>query len=483
MTDSAPQLWVNAAPRAVAASDPNQSLLQYLREEAGLVGTKEGCASGDCGACTVVVADHDGGNPLTVNSCITPLGAVLERQVLTVEGVGQPGTLHPVQEAMVTEHGSQCGFCTPGFVMSMVGRQLQADDVSQLGNLTRDELIVAISGNLCRCTGYRPILAAAAKANAEVARGASANGPLTSVTATNAAGIPDYHCPQTEAELQALLGSQLPLVAGSTDLWLEVTQRYQDFAGLIDLTGIASLQTIEQHGERLHIGAGVTHAQLERYFADGPHACPAIVSLLHRFGSPQIRNRATLGGNVANASPIADWPPLLLVLDAQVHINNAQGVPRSVPLESFYRGYKDTELGADEYIATIDIDANAHFAGLQAFKISKREDDDISSTMGAFAISLANGEIDDVRIAYGGVAATPVRLREVERRLLGQPINEATMAMASYAVTRALEPISDVRASADYRREVSAELLRKALIAVNPKTRFEPQTLSQLLDQ
>ncbi|MFK7913232.1 MAG: xanthine dehydrogenase small subunit [Pseudomonadales bacterium] len=482
MTDSVSQLWVNAAPLAAPACDPNQSLLQFLRDDAGLMGTKEGCASGDCGACTVVVADHDGANPQTLNSCITPLGAVLQRQVLTVEGVGQPGNLHPVQDAMVTEHGSQCGFCTPGFVMSMVGRQLQAEDASQLGNLSRDELIVAISGNLCRCTGYRPILAAAAKANAAVAGGAAAK-TLMPVAAADSASMPDYHCPQTEPELQALLSSGLPLVAGSTDLWLEVTQRYRDFPGFIDLTRIPSLQTIEQRADRLHIGAAVTHAQLERYFADGPHDCPAIVALLHRFGSPQVRNRATLGGNIANASPIADWPPVLLVLDAQVQIKNAAGALRSVALETFYRGYKDTELQPQEYIAAIDIDANAHFAALQAFKISKREDDDISSTMGAFAISLANGVIDQARIAFGGVAATPVRLLEVEQRLLGQPINETTIAMACYAVTRALQPISDVRASADYRREVSAQLLRKALIAVDPKTRFEPQTLSQLLDQ
>ena len=483
MTDSQRQLWVNAAPRALAATDPNQSLLQYLREEAGLVGTKEGCASGDCGACTVVVADHDGANPQTINSCITPLGAVLQRQVLTVEGVGQPGNLHPVQQAMVTEHGSQCGFCTPGFVMSMVGRQLQAQAPSQLANLTRDELILSISGNLCRCTGYRPILAAAAKANAAVAKSGMPTGPLQPVDSTGAAAIAQYHCPETEQQLQALLSTGLPLIAGSTDLWLEVSQRYHDFAGFIDLTQIPSLQTIAQQGDRLHIGAAVTHAQLEQYFADGPHACPAIVSLLHRFGSPQVRNRATLGGNIANASPIADWPPILLVLDAQVQIRNAAGETRSARLDAFYRGYKETELQPQEYIAAIDIDANARFADLQAFKISKREDDDISSTLGAFAISLAQGKIDQIRIAYGGVAATPVRLLEVEGRLQGQPINEATLAMARYAVTRTLQPISDVRASADYRRQVSAELLCKALIAVNPKTRFEPQTLSQLLDQ
>lgn len=482
MTDRVPQLWVNAALTTVLAADPNQSLLQFLREDAGLVGTKEGCASGDCGACTVLVADLDGGNPQTLNSCITPVGAVLERQVLTVEGVSQPGALHPVQQAMVDEHGSQCGFCTPGFVMSMVGRQLQAQDPVELAHLTRDELIVAISGNLCRCTGYRPILAAAASANQQVADQPTAP-LLTTLPSTDDQALAGYHRPKTEADLQALLGTDLPLVAGSTDLWLEVTQRYRDFDGLIDISGIPSLQTIEQRGDRLLIGACVTHVQLEQYFASGAHASSAIVTLLHRFGSPQVRSRATLGGNVANASPIADWPPVLLVLDAQVQIKDAQGASRSVALEEFYLDYKKTVLKPREYIAAIDIDADAHFEGLQAYKVSKREDDDISSTMGAFAITLAGGVVEDIRIAYGGVAATPVRLTAVEQRLLGQPFNEATVAMGCYAVTRALEPISDVRASADYRRDVSAELLRKAFAAADPKTRFEPQTLSQLLDE
>ena len=462
---------------------PHESLLNFLRETQGLTGTKEGCGSGDCGACTVIVqrpADANGQlpPPINLNSCITPLGAVLDSQVLTIEGVGQPGNLHPVQDAMITEHASQCGFCTPGFVMSLVANQLRAESPAALSAQTRGDAIEAISGNLCRCTGYRPILAAALASNQRVA-----TSPVTLFTppptrtpddATTNTATQYHHPTSLQALVQILTEQQATptagnsstttdlLLAGTTDAWLDVTQRYADLTTAIDITRVPELRTIDAAKNRLTIGAAVTHTELLQFFAE-EIPCAAIVTILQRFGSPQVRNRGTIGGNIANASPIADWPPLLLALNARLNLMNSAGSLRTVELSNYYLDYRKTVLAADEFLVSVDVPVTTNWQALIAHKISKRIEDDISSTMGAVYLEQDDNSVATCRIAFGGVAATPVRLPEVEALLLGKPLVEATINQACEALGRALKPISDVRASASYRRSASVAVLRKAL--------------------
>ena len=485
------QLQVNATRVDVAGIDPKRSLLGVLREDLHLTGTKEGCCSGDCGACTLVTIDRrtEPWVVRTLNSCITPLGAVLDCQVLTCEGLANGDALHPVQQAMVDEHGSQCGFCTPGFVMSLVGQQLQTPQREQLAALSRERVVQSISGNLCRCTGYRPIIAAAQSANAMVAknhpRDASQSIPALNVAqvsgTTNTAGVTvlsaSYARPKNLAALNQTLASlsanaRWAFVAGSTDLWLAVTQRYEAFDQLIDISQVSELQGIEQRDGRLRIGAAVTHAELLDYFAE--NSAGAIIEMLHRFGSPQIRARGTIGGNIANASPIADWPPILLVLNAQLSISNSNGKLRSIALADFYLGYKQTALRNGEYLSAIELDLPSNWQHLLAHKISKRWDDDISSVFGAFYLVTEKERLVDCRIAYGGIAATPVRLANIEQLLTNlrlapdsftNPVELEAIEQALAALAASVQPLSDVRASAEYRRAMCVNILRNALRA------------------
>ena len=484
----APELWVNATQTDVAGFDPNLSVLMYLREHCGLPGTKEGCGSGDCGACTVLVRDPADERVTPVNACITPLGAVLGRQIVTVEGVGAPGSLHPVQQAMVDEHGSQCGFCTPGFVMSLVAAQLRNPPLAEAAT-PHDVRVRSISGNLCRCTGYRPILSAAARADQVVAgtapvqwvpaiRDQPRRRPRTDLP-------PSYARPTREAQLQALLArlpdrQRVPLVAGATDLWLEVSQRYRDFEGFIDVSAVAELRRIETRDGRLVIGAAVTLEELLDWFGFGMWHSAAITGVLERFGSPQIRARGTVGGNLANASPIADLPPILLALGARVHLVQADGSRRLVPLGDFYSGYRETVLRPDEYLAAVDVPEDTDWPALQAGKISKRRDDDISSTVGAFYLPRVVDRLGDCGIAFGGVAATPVRFVDVEALLSGQVLDDTRVERACELLAQQLAPISDVRASAGYRRDVSVNLLRKALDRVRGRA---SATLDEVLSE
>jgi len=459
------------------------SLLQFLRETAGLTGTKEGCASGDCGACTVIVRSADGSNAHNINSCIAPVGAASGKQVITIEGVGTPDAMHPVQQAMVEQHGSQCGFCTPGFVMSMVAAQLRAPSVAGLNQ--RSAAIEAVSGNLCRCTGYRPILDAALQANQEVARASTPALPRAS--AQPYAASQNYARPRTLAEFWQRLGksgftstlvdqptSDCWLVSGATDAFLEVTQRYLDPVAIVDISEIEELRGIQvADGERreLTLGAATTHAEAMRWFAEpGPFYSPAIVSVLQRFGSPQIRARGTLGGNIANASPIADWPPLLLALNADVTLVDVQGQRRRLPLTDFFLDYKQTALATNELLLSIHVPANNHlptenaFADLSAHKISKRFEDDISTTMGSLYLREQDGTVQQCRIGFGGVAATPLRCRKTEAVITGQPLTLELIDAAVATLAEDIMPISDVRSSAEYRHAASAAVLRNLLL-------------------
>ncbi len=456
-------LQVNNTLETLDAFAPEQTLLGYLREHLGLCGTKEGCASGDCGACTVIVEDPPG-RFSTVNACITPLGAMQGKRVLTVEGLqNADGSLHPVQTTMVEEHGSQCGFCTPGFVVSLAGHALAADAA-----FDRDSIVHAISGNLCRCTGYRPIIEAGMSSEQngvmqwqpEPVHAALAESADTIRIGDGASGL--YLRANTEDELAELYAEhpEAKLVAGATDLWLEVTQRDQAFDQVLDMSNVAALQRIEPADGALEIGAGVSHAALSDYLA--AEHCQATTELLARFGSPQVRYRGTLGGNIGNASPIADWPPLLLTLDASL-VLRAGAATREVPLNAFYTGYRQTVLAPGEYISRIRIPAPIDWQTLHFHKVSKRVDDDISSVAGAFRFDIDNGAIKNARVAFGGMAATPLRMEDIETELMGQALASVDFKRLNDLLAAALQPITDVRASAEYRLAMAQNMLKRTL--------------------
>ncbi|WP_323813118.1 xanthine dehydrogenase small subunit [Cellvibrio sp. NN19] len=476
------QFVVNNKQVEVDDAAADMTLLQYLRSQQHLVGTKEGCASGDCGACTVMVARNDEGHSaayIAVNACICPLGSLHGCSVFTVDGLAAEGAdLHPVQAAMVECHGSQCGFCTPGFVMSLTA--LHATSGDELAGadsaIQRAAVLDAISGNLCRCTGYRPIveagIAALKKPNqvASFVQEWDPDAPLASTDDESSeasckilsAGESRFWQPKTESELQALFATnpQARLVAGGTDLILEVTQLYKSLPQLIDLSRIASLNQIEISDDVVVIGAAATYRQIEQTLKS---LSPEFIALLGRLGSRQIRNRGTLGGNIANASPIADSPPYLLVLDAELEIVNSSGATRIEALANFYHDYKKTTLAQGEYIARIRIARANLNKPLKLFKVSKRYEDDISAVMGAFCWS-----DDGFKIAFGGMAGIPKRATATEQFLSAQSwcdsgvVDEALLEQACDLLRSEFAPMTDVRASAAYRMAMACNLLKKA---------------------
>jgi xanthine dehydrogenase small subunit len=451
------QLTVNGEILDATGNPPSQTLLRFLRTRAGLCGTKEGCASGDCGACTVLIA-RPGEAPRSVNSCITLLGSVAGEHVITVEGLAGsdgPGR-HPVQAAMVDCHGSQCGFCTPGFVMSLAG--LYAG-----GGRGDDAIREAIAGNLCRCTGYRPILEAGRRMYDYPPAPVVPESGAPPADANHAEALPaGYHRPRHEAALQAILREHPGawLVAGGTDAVLEITQQYAAPDPVIDITAVAELCAVQDTGDALRIGAAVPYSTLEERFAG---LSPPLVAMLERLGSRQIRNRGTLGGNLANGSPIADMPPVLLAWDARIEIVGAGGRRREVPVEAFHRGYRDTVLEAGEYVAAVQVPRASLSRPHRIFKLSKRFEDDISTVLLALSLELSGDRVGEVRVAYGGMAATPLRATIVEGVLTAATLDERTIERACSAVAETFTPIDDVRASAAYRRAMAAALLRRAL--------------------
>lgn len=452
------------------------SALRYLREKRGLTGTKEGCGSGDCGACTLLVGALEDGELTysTFNSCITPVQSLEGKHVVSVEYLSDADKLHPAQQAMVEHHGSQCGFCTPGIILSLASlyENSQASDKT----IDRESVCDAISGNLCRCTGYRPIIDAGLSMGKESAWSNLADN--TESVKTKLASLKgeakasgNYFQPHTLAEFLSIKADHKDaiLVAGGTDLMLENTQRFRDFDVLIDVSKINELTKIEDNGTQLTIGASVTYSELEAF---SKTRYPHLYHLLERIASRQIRNRGTIGGNVANASPIADMPPILLAFDANIQVVNLDGSERVVSIHDFYQGYKQTalseETGKDEVIASFTMDLATLADFHRFYKISKRMEDDISSVMLAARFAVNDGKISDVRLAFGGMAATPIRAKKAESALLNTPINdEQALAQAIAILQDELTPLTDMRASARYRSDMACNLVRKAWLELN----------------
>ncbi|MBP0483857.1 xanthine dehydrogenase small subunit [Sagittula salina] len=426
--------------REVALTDvsPTLTLLDWLRDTRGLTGTKEGCNEGDCGACTVMVTDERGARAL--NACILFVPQLDGKAVRTVEGIAQvDGTLHPVQQAMVAHHGSQCGFCTPGFVVSMATAQLN-------GDTGHDD---ALAGNLCRCTGYAPIIRAAQAAE---------NQPVPAhMTDAPPAAAANPHAPETADALAALYAAQpdAVLVAGATDVGLWVTKQLRDLSAPIFLNRCRDLQQIEVTDKAIRIGAGVTMDRVRALMTDHH---PSYAEMIRRYGSTQVRNAATIGGNVANGSPIGDNPPALIALNASLHLRHGD-TRRALQIADFFLDYGKQDRAPGEFLEAISIPRQPD--RLRVYKLSKRFDQDISAVCGAFAITTENGRVTGARIAFGGMAGIPKRARAVEAALQGKPWTEATLEAVRDAWAEDFQPLSDMRASASYRLEAARNMLSR----------------------
>ncbi len=477
---------LNAQPMVVDDIEPSMTILRFLRTRVGQKGTKEGCASGDCGACTVVVAhwQEERWHYRSVNSCVTLLASVHGKHLITVEGLAEQHgqRLHPVQQALVEYHGSQCGFCTPGFVMSLMAAYENNPDKI----LTEPTILEALSGNLCRCTGYRPIVDAALncqhfeKNNAlfyEVNSDDLALQPLDDSASNKLAqplpiqlekGHGVCLMPTSEKQLIEAMANypNAQLVAGGTDLLLEQTQHFDLLPQLIGVSEVLELKKRVVEHRRVSVGGAVTLTQLEETVAD---ECPEFFTLLQRLGSRQIRNQGTLAGNIANASPVADTPPLLMALDGTLELASSAGT-RHLPLPEFFIAYKKTQLKRGEYIRQILFELPGPADFLRAYKISKRYEDDISTVLLVVRWRIDNGIFRGVRLAAGGVAATPLRLTKIEQLLEGESAGEPSIARAQAALQQVLQPLSDVRGSAAYRLRVTANLLTKAWLESQQKT-------------
>lgn len=451
--------------------DANTTVLNYLRQQKGRCGTKEGCASGDCGACTVALGSVVEGQMRyeTVNSCLLPIGALDGKQLITVEDLRQGDRMHSVQQAMVTSHASQCGFCTPGFVMSLFALQKNSQ------GWDRQQAESALAGNLCRCTGYRPIVEAAriaceqpasdsfSQREAETVARLQALQQTTMsdvVTETSRCVIPK-NCTQLASFY--LAHPEAVLVAGGTDLALRITQQYQKLPFMIALEKTEELLQWQETPDAIVIGAAVPLSDCQQRLQA---SIPAFSEMLHRFASRQIRNRGTLGGNIANASPIGDCAPMLLALDASLILQRGEQL-RTLPLHQFFLGYRRTALQPGEFIRAISLQKVTLSQEFRAWKVSKRQEDDISAVFAAFTLTRGESLITGARIAFGGMAETPRRAAACETALIGQPLSPATLERACRALEQDFQPLSDARASAAWRMQLAKNLLRRYFHQLN----------------
>ena len=458
---------LNGEPVVVEDQTPTRTVLSFLREDKGLVGTKEGCAEGDCGACTVVIGElvDDELQTRTVNACILFLPTLHGKALFTVEYLRQHnGDLHPAQQAMLDCHGSQCGFCTPGFVMSLWDKYNEYEGRDTRPG--RQELADHLSGNLCRCTGYKPILEAGWKMFDQPTISFSRQ-PITDALRQIARPEPlhlmhandTYDAPQSLQDACALRASkpEATLLAGGTDIGLWVNKLFRELGDIIYLGNVAELKGIQVDAQHIRIGAGVSLT--DAYAAVAQHY-PQLQELWKRFASVPVRNTGTLGGNVANGSPIGDSMPWLIALGAQVHLVS-QNAARSLPLEQLYVDYMKKSMQADELVEAVSIPLPATNQHFRTYKLSKRFDSDISAVCAAFSIILDGSTISSARVAFGGMAATACRATACETALTGSDWNQATLDDAKAALLSDFSPLSDMRASASYRSRTSVNLLQR----------------------
>ena len=468
----------NSTPTSLGEINPNMTVLEWLRSSQ-LVGTKEGCASGDCGACTAVVGELTIKDKIkvveykSINTCIALAFSLIGKHLITVEGLKEGELLHPVQKAMVIENGSQCGFCTPGFVMSMFAMYHNEDTVSL------PKINEALSGNLCRCTGYKPIIAAAFSLFNEESEkpldyyqknqqkiiksliSINDNENISLIFKGDKSNL-SYDAPSNADELANILinNDSAKIVAAGTDLNLEITQSLNEFSHIVSVNGVKELQVINDGEFELEIGSAVSYqratSSLVKYWPD-------LEAYLHRFASLPIKNWATIGGNIANASPIGDMPPVLIALEAKLKLRRESKV-RIIALEDFFVTYKKTALEKGEFIESIIIpkpDKNEH---LIAHKISKRFEDDISAVCMAMNVRLNDDLPSSVKIALGGMSGIPQRALGLEKVVLDHWNDENLAQLAYGAINNEFSPLNDVRASSEYRLKVSANLVKKSIL-------------------
>jgi xanthine dehydrogenase small subunit len=462
------RFYYRGGVHVVVDSAPTRTILQHLREDLQCTGTKEGCAEGDCGACTVVIGElqNDRIELKSINSCIQLLPTMDGKALFTVEDLKQAdGALHPVQQAMVECHGSQCGFCTPGFAMSLWDLYLRRE--GKYAAPLRQEVGEALSGNLCRCTGYRPIIDAARRmselpavsldrASLSLQLQALQRDQLFTYTAHGR----HFHAPRTLKQLTALRAANPTacLLAGSTDVGLWVTKQMRDLGDIIYLGQVAELKTMREADGMLEIGAGVSLD--DAYHALCKHYPAELMEMHRRFASLPIRHAGTLGGNAANGSPIGDSMPWLIALGAEIVLHGSAG-QRRMPLENFYLGYQKKDLLPDEIVEAIRVPLPRPGLRFRTYKLAKRYDQDISAVCAAFGFILDGGIVLEARIAFGGMAATPKRADKTEVFINGKAWNEATLMAAIELLAQDYAPLSDMRASGSYRMKVAQNLLRR----------------------